>query len=198
MTKKVILLIAVAIAAATAWILFNKYRVVLPPVDVSQSEIGWSAKSVSGSHNGKIQLAKADVQLQNGQVIAVNVVADMKTISVDDITDPQHNQDFIQHITTEDFFEVEKFPTATFQSTEVKPGASGTWAIAGKLMIKGVTRDVSFTASSAADGTALQATLPIDRTTFGIVYGAQGQRGSEKDWFIHDEFLMTVNLRYGK
>jgi hypothetical protein len=29
------------------------------------------------------------------------------------------------------------------------------------------------------------------------VYGAQGQRGSEKDWFIYEEFLITVNLKYG-
>lgn len=194
--KKIITVVIVLFAGALGIILFNKYRIVVPPVDITRSEIGWSAKSVSDTHVGKIQLKEAEVKLQGNQVVSIRVVANMKSITVEDITDPEHNQDFVRHITTEDFFEVDKFPDATFASTEVKAAGAGEWEIRGDLTIKGITKPVSFTATPATDGGALQATLPVDRTTFGIIYGARGQRGSEKDWFIHDEFTITVNLRY--
>jgi polyisoprenoid-binding protein YceI len=124
------------------------------------------------------------------------VVADMRSISVEDITDPEGNREFVDHIANADFFEVDKYPTARFVSTSVERAAVGTYAVTGDLTIKAVTRPVSFTATPAPDGGSLQATLAIDRTAYGIVYGSRGQVGSEKDWFIHDEFTITVNLLY--
>jgi len=103
----------------------------------------------------------------------------------------------VDHIANADFFEVDKYPKARFVSTTVERAADGTYKVSGDLTIKAVTRPVSFTATPAADGGSLQATLAIDRTAYGIVYGSQGQVGSEKDWFIHDEFTITVNLLYG-
>lgn len=194
--KSILITAGVLAAGAMGLFLFNSYRVVAPPVDITRSEIGWSAKSVSDTHYGKIQLKQAEVKLQGAQVVSIQVTANMATISVADITDPGHNQDFVRHVTTEDFFEVEKFPEANFISTEVKATEDGQWQIRGDLTIKGVTKPVSFVAKAVPGGGALQATLPIDRTAYGIIYGSSGQRGSEKDWFIYDEFLITVNLRY--
>lgn len=195
--KRTLLVALALVATAAGWFLFNKYRVVMPPVDVGRSEIGWVGKSIDDAHRGKIQLDSARVEVQDGSVRSIMVVADMRSISVEDITDPEDAGHFVDHIANADFFEVDKFPTARFVSTKVERAADGTYAVTGDLTIKAVTRPVSFTAKSAADGGSLQATLAIDRTAYGIVYGSQGQVGSEKDWFIHDEFTITVNLLYG-
>jgi polyisoprenoid-binding protein YceI len=195
--KKLMIAALALIAAAAGWFLYNKYRVVMPPVDVGRSEIGWVGKSIDDAHRGKIQLDSAVVEEQGGVVRAINVVADMRSISVGDITDPEGNREFVDHITNADFFEVDKYAKARFVSTNVERVADGSYAVTGDLTIKGVTRPVSFTAKPAADGGSLQATLEIDRTAYGIVYGSKGQVGSEKDWFIHDAFTITVNLLYG-
>lgn len=196
--KKLMIAVLALIAAATGWFLYNKYRVVMPPVDVDRSEIGWVGKSIDDAHRGRIQLDSAVVELQDGAVRAIRVVADMRSISVEDITDPEGNRDLVEHIANADFFEVDKYPKARFVSTTVARAADGTYAVTGDLTIKAVTRPISFTATPSADGGSLQATLAIDRTAYGIVYGSRGQVGSEKDWFIHDAFTITVNLLYGK
>ena len=194
--KKFVFVVVLLIAAGAGWFLYNKYRIVLPPVNVDRSEIGWVGKSIDDAHRGKIQLDSARVEVQDGSVRSIMVVADMRSISVEDITDPEGNREFVDHIANADFFEVDKYPTARFVSTSVERAADGTYAVIGDLMIKAVTRPVSFIARPAADGGSLQATLAIDRTAYGIVYGSRGQVGSEKDWFIHDEFTITVNLLY--
>jgi polyisoprenoid-binding protein YceI len=195
--KKFVFVVVLLIASGAGWFLYNKYRIVLPPVNVDRSEIGWVGKSIDDAHRGKIQLDSARVEVQDGSVRSIMVVADMRSISVEDITDPEGNREFVDHIANADFFEVDKYPTARFVSTSVERAADGTYAVTGDLTIKAVTRPVSFTATPSADGGSLQATLEIDRTAYGIVYGSKGQVGSEKDWFIHDAFTITVNLLYG-
>lgn len=197
MNKKIVFAAAgVFIATAMGWFFFNKYRVVVPPVDVSQSEVGWSAKSVTDTHVGKIKLTKAELQFQDERLVGGFFEADMTSITVTDITDAKHNQDFINHITTEDFFEVNRFPTATFRITEVAQQAGNDYRVKGLMTIKGKEQTIEFSATvtPTPTGKRTSATLPIDRTAFGIEYGAEGKRGSEKDWFIHNEFTLQVNV----
>jgi polyisoprenoid-binding protein YceI len=47
-----------------------------------------------------------------------------------------------EHLRTDDFFDVEKYPTITFQSRTVRPARDG-WVMTGPLTIHGVTRDVA-------------------------------------------------------
>lgn len=47
-----------------------------------------------------------------------------------------------QHLLAADFFDAEKFPTATFESTGVTAAGEGKLAVAGNLTIHGVTRPV--------------------------------------------------------
>jgi len=42
-----------------------------------------------------------------------------------------------------DFFDVEHYPTITFRSTQVEPGAAETWMVTGDLTVRGVTRPVT-------------------------------------------------------
>ena len=44
----------------------------------------------------------------------------------------------------ERFFEVDKYPTATFESKRVLPNADGTFQVLGDLSFHGVTREVDF------------------------------------------------------
>ena len=66
---------------------------------------------------------------------SISVVIETKTID----TGWPHRD---EHLRTDDFFDVEKYPTITFQSHRVQRAADG-WVMTGPLTMHGVTRDVS-------------------------------------------------------
>lgn len=57
-----------------------------------------------------------------------------------------------KHLRGPDFLDVEKFPTATFESTSVKSTGDGKAEIAGKLTLHGVTKDVVIDATRVGGG----------------------------------------------
>ncbi len=83
-----------------------------------------------------------------------------------------------KHLMSADFFDADKFPTATFTSTRVT--VSGTSAtIMGNLTLKGVTKPVTLAAKFTGAGTnpmskattvGFEASATINRSDFGVNY----------------------------
>jgi polyisoprenoid-binding protein YceI len=76
-----------------------------------------------------------------------------------------------QHLRSEDFFHVERFPTITFESLRVE--AAGRRAIvSGRLSVRGVTREVAVPVDVTISPTALVASgeFVLRRTDYGIAY----------------------------
>ena len=48
------------------------------------------------------------------------------------------------HLRSPDFFDAEKFPTMTFESTSIEKSGENEYKLKGKLQIKDVTKDVAF------------------------------------------------------
>ena len=69
-----------------------------------------------------------------------------------------------------DWFNVAKFPKASFVSTAIKPLGGDKYNVAGKLTIKGVTQNVQMPVTIAKAGANLVASgsLPIKRTAFKV------------------------------
>ncbi len=58
-----------------------------------------------------------------------------------------------KHLRSEDFLHVDKFPEATFVSTNIQPNADGTTAtISGDLTMKGVTQQITLEAEVIGQG----------------------------------------------
>jgi polyisoprenoid-binding protein YceI len=163
------------------------------------STLGWVGKKVGGQHNGTIELKEGTVLVKGGQVVGGTFVADMNTIKDTDLTDAGYNAKLMGHLKSEDFFGVEKNPSATFVITSVKPlkgDANGNNAtVSGNLTIKGKTNPLSFPAKvgvkngvAAASGTAT-----IDRTKYDVKYGST-LFGAAADKAIDDNFSLTFNV----
>lgn len=196
MNRKFLLIAVLVIVLAASWILYNRYRVVVPEVDINSSEIGWSGKSISDTHSGKLKLSKAEMKFKNGKLVGGMFEADMKSITVADITDTADNRHFLEHIANQDFFEVNKYPTASFTITSVTPRGEDTYDVSGRMKIRDKENPLSFQATVTPEGTGkrVSALVTIDRTLYGIEYGAKDKPGSEKDWFILNEFTLNVNV----
>ena len=79
------------------------------------------------------------------------------------------------HLNSPDFFDTRQFPTATFKSTAVVPaGQADEVTVRGDLTLHGVTKPVEFPASTTwnDNGMSLKAGFTIDRTDFGMSFGA--------------------------
>jgi polyisoprenoid-binding protein YceI len=75
-----------------------------------------------------------------------------------------------EHLRSADFFDAAKYPRMTFASTQVW-GTPDNLGIKGNLTIKGTTKEVVFSAR-VLDSGVVRAEATIDRTAFGITYGA--------------------------
>ncbi len=164
-------------------------------VDTKSSKIHWLAKKVTGQHEGTINLASGSLVANGMKVTGGEFVIDMKSIVCTDLTDEGYNKKFIGHITQGDFFEVEKYPTSTFKITKVD-GAN----LTGDLTMHGVTKSITFPAKISMVGgkaTAI-ASIPVDRTDFGVKYGSKKFFDSIGDKAIDDVFNLDVTLVAGK
>lgn len=108
----------------------------------------------------------------NPAASSVEAVVDISTLDT-------HHAGRDAKILGEGFFEVEKYPTATFSSTSVSETGEGRYAVTGNLTLRGVTREIVF--DSAFQGTHLQvdgtprgafiAKASINRSEYGFTLG---------------------------
>jgi polyisoprenoid-binding protein YceI len=82
-----------------------------------------------------------------------------------------------RELRTDDFFDVEKFPTLFFHSTAVKATGKETYDVEGNLTIHGVTKHVTVPVKTIGvrvmpgigDFAGFEATFNIDRRDFGVL-----------------------------
>lgn len=165
------------------------------------STLGWEGKAVTHGHNGTMQFTGGDLQVRNNMVTGGTVTVDMKTMKATDITDAENHAKFVGHMSSDDFFGVEKNPTAVFKITNIAPIAGAkadadNATITGDMTIKGVTQKVSFPAKVGVKNGVAAATgkATIDRTKFGLKYGSKSFFDSIGDKAINDEFTLTFNV----
>jgi polyisoprenoid-binding protein YceI len=149
-------------------------------VDAEQSVVEWTGRNINNRHYGRIAISGGEVVLTNGLPVSGSFVLDMTTITNLDLQDEGWRGMLHRHLKSEDFFDVERYPTATFElrgAAAIAGATPGTpnVEIAGSLAIKETTRPVCFPAMVAPqqDGTLkAQAALDIDRTLWNVCYGS--------------------------
>jgi polyisoprenoid-binding protein YceI len=97
-----------------------------------------------------------------------------------------------EHLRTADFFDVEKYPTATFQSTGIKLKSDNAGEVTGILTIHGIQKPVTFDVSlhrqgGNADTLEFNATATLLRSDFGMT-GYRAMVGNEVTLNITAEF----------
>lgn len=149
-------------------------------IDIEKSMLEWIGRNLNKRHYGRIAIQAGELVIANGKLSAGNIVLDMITISSLDLQDPDWRDMLIRHLISDDFFAVERYPTASFRLNgwETQAGASPEapqGIVTGELTIKDVTRPISFPATVAPqqDGTIqAHAAFDIDRTLWNICYGS--------------------------
>lgn len=170
-------------------------------VDASKSEVKWHAKKVTGEHMGTIAVSNGQLQVNGNKVTGGKFVIDMNSIVCTDIKDAEYNQKLVGHLKSDDFFSVEKHPTATFNITSLKPVAKAAagkpnYNVTGDLTVKGITKQITFPATiNVKDGVATaKADVTIDRSKFDVRYGSNSFFDNLGDKAIYDDFVVSFNV----
>jgi polyisoprenoid-binding protein YceI len=168
---------------------------------VEKSEVKWNGKKVAGEHFGTIGVKSGNLVINKNKVTGGKFVIDMNSITVTDITDPEYNGKLVGHLKSDDFFSVEKHPTATFELKSLAPIAKAAagkpnYKVNGLLTIKGITKPVQFPATiTVKDGVAnAKADVTVNRAQYDVKYGSESFFGSLGDKAIMDDFTVSFNV----
>lgn len=161
-------------------------------IDLSKSTIQWTGKKVTGTHTGYIDPLSIDLYFENGELMGGEIIMDMQSITCVDLKDESNDQ-LVAHLKSEDFFNVQAFPEANFEITNVEASDNeNEYTITGLMVIKGIEREISFPAR--IDGEYITALIKVDRTHFDIRYGSARFFDSIGDKAIADIFTLSINL----
>jgi polyisoprenoid-binding protein YceI len=108
------------------------------------------------------------------------------------------------HLKSADFLHVEKFPTLSFKSTDIKVADDGELKVHGDLTIRGVTRTVTFAVEGPTPPTkdpwgntriAISATTKINRKDYGLTWNAALETGGI---LVGEEVAITLEAEFVK
>ena len=158
-------------------------------VTPENSKVLFTGSKVTGKHEGGFHQFSGAIDLVNGKPEESSVKIDIEASSV--FTDADG---LTKHLQTSDFFEIAKFPKASFASTKLIPDAAkgeNTYTVTGDLELRGVKKAVTFPATimvTPADVT-VNSEFSINRKDFGIVYAGKA------DDLIRDDVVIKLDLK---
>ena len=158
-------------------------------VTAENSKVLFTGSKVTGKHEGGFNKFTGNIDLVNEKPEGSSVNVDIETASV--FTDADG---LTKHLQTGDFFEVEKFPKASFHSTKIVADSTkgaNAYTVTGDLELRGVRKSVTFPATIAvtpADVT-VNSEFAINRKDFGIVYAGKA------DDLIRDDVAIKLDLK---
>lgn len=164
---------------------------------VVASDVHWwgykVAKSEASSHDGTVKVKSGDMIMKGNDLVGGSFVLDMTSINATDLSG-EYQQKLNGHLKNGDFFEVEKFPTASFKITSVKKNSDKIYSslVTGNLTVKGKTSAITFPAKIAYSKgvvSLVSEKFSFDRQKFDVAY-----KSTMQDVFVKDDIEMVVKV----
>jgi polyisoprenoid-binding protein YceI len=164
-------------------------------IDPSHSAIHFSVRHmVVSKTRGRFTKFGGQIAFDPDDLSKASVEVNIEPGSVD-TADAQRDG----HLRSADFFDVEKYPAATFKSTRVEDRGDGTLRITGDLTIHGVTKQVVLDAIYEGTGkdpwggerAGFSASTSIDRREFGLQWNKALETGGV---LVGDKVELTLEV----
>jgi polyisoprenoid-binding protein YceI/rhodanese-related sulfurtransferase len=172
------------------------------PINVEKSRIEWTGRNLASAHSGTIKLHAGQIEIRESRPVRGDFTLDMDSIENLDLPDSKMRQILINHLKSDDFFDVRRFPTAEFQLSKIKalPGArrgNPNYEVTGDLTLKSVTNEIAFPViiGLTPDGLiAADAHFDIDRTRWNVLYGSGKFYEKLGKHLVNDEVSLALKL----
>jgi polyisoprenoid-binding protein YceI len=138
-------------------------------VQADQSRIAFGYQQMGVSMDGAFKEFSSQLRFDPAAPQAASATIEVELASIDTGSDEGDEE-----AARKTWFNTKDFPTARFESTGVKALGGNKYEVAGKLTIKGTTRDVVVPATFAEQGKAgvFEGSLTIKRGDFSVGEGA--------------------------
>lgn len=161
-------------------------------VDTKKSTLKWHGEKVTGEHFGNINLKEGNMIWQNDKIAGGEMVIDMTSITNTDIESAEYNAKLVNHLKSDDFFGVEKYPTAKLEILSSSTFKDGKGKVMGNLTIKKTTLPIEFDVQKEGDW--FMAEIIVDRSKYDVRYGSGSFFDNLGDKTIYDDFTLTVKI----
>ncbi|MEQ1584678.1 MAG: YceI family protein [Cyclobacteriaceae bacterium] len=173
-------------------------------LSLKESTLQWTGKPlVGGGHEGTINFISGSITTSAaGDITQGEFVLDMNTIKNTDMKPDDGGKDLEEHLKSEDFFAVAKYPHANFSILKIvaesKVGDQQQVKVTGLLTLKGITNQIIFPATIGQKGETanIKAEITIDRTKWDIIYNSKTFFSTMKDGLISDEIKIVLDLSF--
>jgi polyisoprenoid-binding protein YceI len=166
-------------------------------IDTAHSEAEFHVKHMMVSTvDGSLGAVSGTVDLDDKHPDKDSVDASIDVTQIDTRVDKRN-----AHLKSADFFDVEKFPTATFKSTKVTRNGKGKLKVVGDLTMHGVTKSVTlavtgpspvFTSPFGFPVRAFSATTKLNREDYGLTWNKPLEKGA--GMLVGKEVEVTISL----
>jgi len=165
-------------------------------VDVTHTNVGFEIKhmmvsKVRGNFSDMEGTIEGDPrELENTKI---NFRVGIDSIST-------NNEDRDNHLRSADFFEAEKYPNMTFESTNINKVGDNQYKLTGNLTIKDVTKETTFDVEYLGEGTnpwgvevvGFEASTTISRKEFGLTWNQALETGGV---LVGDDVKIQIDLQ---
>lgn len=171
-------------------------------LNTETSKIGWRGEFITGmSEEGIVKLSSGSVLVEEGVIKSGEFVIDMNTIESIPL-----KERLVAHLKSDDFFSVDKYPTAKFVLRSFAPSSEdgakvGRYVVSGNLTVRGIEKPISFMATvvPTEDG-SIKATgsFAINRADWEVKYNSSSFFTNLGDKVIRDAVEITLDLEAQK
>jgi len=165
--------------------------------DPAKSKVLWEGKKIIGDgHVGELKLKSGKLNVLQEKIVGGEFVIDMTALVNTDLTNEGMNKKLVGHLKSDDFFSVDKHPTATLQIKKVEKQEGDKHLVSGDLTIKGIKKPISFPATvhMGKDMVHAVSTITVDRTLYNVRYNSLKFFSTIGDKAIEDNFTVKVDM----
>jgi polyisoprenoid-binding protein YceI len=154
----------------------------------NSKQLQWTGKAAFNAYSlsGSIRIKTVSSEITANTIENLRIVIDMTSLD-------HENSDLKKHLRSKDFFQVDKFKTASFQLLEPAVISQGKVTLKGLLSIKGISKEESFIV--AIEDNTLLLDIRINRINYGITFNSPSIFEKMKDQAIADEFQLKGNIQ---
>jgi polyisoprenoid-binding protein YceI len=168
-------------------------------VDPTHSEVQFKIKHlVISTVTGDFSDFSASIESNNEDFDGASAKFEAKIASIS-----TKNADRDAHLKSADFFDAEKFPTLSFESSRFVKVGSNEYEVLGNLTLKGITKEIRLKAEFGGimddfygnRKAGFEIEGKINRQDFGLTWGAITEAGGV---VVSDEVRLLLNIQFVK
>lgn len=163
-------------------------------IDPAHTEVGFIAR-----HAMVTKVRGLFTEFEGSAVTGTNLTDAQISLTIQVASVDTHDANRDGHLRTNDFFDVEKYPTMTFHSTEVTAVDDATLRVVGDLTIKATTKSITidFDFNGAAkdpfgnERIGFEGSTVIVRSEYGVNFNAALETGGV---LVSDKITLQIDI----